>query len=216
MVTKWCCHAATFHLFIVIATVHCEKEKKQGCQPQPETCTDLRDNDCDGLADCADSDCSSQSVCSTCHPSGTYSIDYNEIGDCGIVGNLTFSGVSISTSDDTITVSVPEFGDYVGVLDEVSCEALFTEEINIPETEEYYSYEGTGVITLTFTASGFSGNESGDLGPDGVRRGSGHMLAERIDDGDENLSKVIANVPTRLLQFLRQIVWDGGRARSCI
>ena len=64
---------------------------------------------------------------------------------------------------DVIKVSLPEFGDYVGVLDEVSCEALFTEEINIPETEEYYGYEGTGVITLTFTASGFSGSETGTL-----------------------------------------------------
>jgi hypothetical protein len=185
-----------FLLFIVLVAVNCEKEKKQECVPTAEVCNDGRDNDCDTLidcgdtdcsayptccvpvaevctngrdddcdtlADCADSDCSSQPVCSTCQPSGTYSIDYNEIGDCGIVGNLTFSGVSISVSGDTITVSIPEFGDYVGVLDEVSCDALFTEEIDIPETEEYYGYVGTGVITLTFTSSGFSGSETGTL-----------------------------------------------------
>ena len=30
-------------------------------------------------------------------------------------------------------------------------------------TEEYYGDEGTGVITLTFTSSGFSGSETGTL-----------------------------------------------------
>ena len=185
-----------FLVFIVLVAVNCEKEKKQECVPTAEVCNDSRDNDCDDLvdcndtdcssyptccvpvaevctngrdddcdtlADCADSDCSSQSVCSTCHPSGTYSVESNEIGDCGLVGTVTIDGVVISASGDSITMTAPGDTPDVGVLDEDTCEALFSEDVYVPETEEDYGVEGTAVITLTFTSSGFSGSETGTM-----------------------------------------------------
>ena len=50
------------------------------CTPVAEVCTDGADNDCDGLIDCADPDCSSSPSCSsTCSPAGAACTNN---GDC--------------------------------------------------------------------------------------------------------------------------------------
>lgn len=41
------------------------------CSPSPEVCDDGTDNDCDGLSDCSDADCSGDPACGECLPSGT-------------------------------------------------------------------------------------------------------------------------------------------------
>lgn len=51
---------------------HSECSSPPPCVPQAENCNDGADNDCDGLADCADPDCSQDAVCSPT-PSDDYS-----------------------------------------------------------------------------------------------------------------------------------------------
>jgi hypothetical protein len=49
------------------------------CTPVTEVCNDGIDNDCDGLTDCADPNCSGSPSCNTCSPAGTSCISN---GDC--------------------------------------------------------------------------------------------------------------------------------------